>query len=1084
MGLKASRHRSSMQHSLTVARLFATIIACLIVSYSGSARADDQFFRIRSTVSAENTSWCVDLSGALYKEQTKFAIWNCAGQPNQVFGFESNSNLTMGGFCVDGLAGGTGDQKERKSVGIAECKGSDRQVWQMRRVAGSGDRVEIANMDGLCMTVDTAVKRSAPLVLTECKQAATQEFFLDPAERPIAINGVGGYGPFGEVEYYWFGGQRYCWEDAGWRDGGWYVCGESQHQGAGWGGPAGWNFWHHHGHLVVDRIVHSSFAGGGPQREEPHAQAASFQIVADQPSTVTGAQLCLAVDTKRPISPDASVQVRPVAQGAKPFSISGTFYPVIVVRCDRPGSGMATKWTATDDHEWKILVSGAPMCLSSRLPVSFAPLVQPFLRAFQTSGHDSNFAYLANDLDANNPAQIVANPELLVSQCGRPEASDFFGYDKTNGAISAPDQLCITIHGDTTSKPARFDAGMPVRIQACRDIRSFYRWDYPSEMRWTIGSGDETAPNFFPRDRADYFSGADGLPIVGPMGRCLTADFPLKIAVTSDCDGRVEQDWKRDGLMLRLGNRSDCLTRNADGTVGLGVCAKTSNQQWRYRIKEPVPNAKWLNADVFAQIHPQDNEAECLVVGADPFPDAVRQRNPVKVAACGSVLPRQTDWFEKTTVHTLRLAYLRYANDDGSHASQGRQTDEESKRMMESVAGYLSDYYRVLGLRFVFDPDHDYLKANDTLANEAKWYGHNELEGGSHSTKIASTTFYGKATLTSMAGYHGGGSSGGVAEFELDRMRELISKNPETNYFQVTPMPIAKDGLPAVSYGVSINRVGDSWSSMITIAHEFGHFFGLGHTFGPDEFGDTPDDVNDGREWELHGSNTCGNLRTITLDGKRITPERTNNIGYIKCMIGRARPSFTPMQLGLMTWMLNNQLNRYPMVACQPTRSYDANRVECENDESLTLCLQTADYLRKSGSPNLQCIRGGRYTRAITEALQFPAVLDLLNNAPAGRRLMNKLAGSPAQDSQLKPEAADAVLKALRDGQNLPVTMAVVNRLNEFREQAEHTPSLAASGFTIGGHAPSAADSKSIGTLAQNIFKRGFIERVPSISAR
>jgi hypothetical protein len=55
------------------------------------------------------------------------------------------------------------------------------------------------------------------------------------------------------------------------------------------------------------------------------------------------------------------------------------------------------------------------------------------------------------------------------------------------------------------------------------------------------------------------------------------------------------------------------------------------------------------------------------------------------------------------------------------------------------------------------------------------------------------------------------------------------------------------------------------------------------------------------------------------------------------------------MQLGYMSWQLNNQLNRYPMVACQPIRPYDADRVECENAESLALCQQTAAYLQRRG---------------------------------------------------------------------------------------------------------------------------------------
>jgi hypothetical protein len=45
-----------------------------------------------------------------------------------------------------------------------------------------------------------------------------------------------------QVQFRW-GGNDYCWYDAGWRGPGWYWCGYAYRSGLGWGGPIGWNNW-------------------------------------------------------------------------------------------------------------------------------------------------------------------------------------------------------------------------------------------------------------------------------------------------------------------------------------------------------------------------------------------------------------------------------------------------------------------------------------------------------------------------------------------------------------------------------------------------------------------------------------------------------------------------------------------------------------------------------------------------------------------------------------------------------------------------------------------------------------------------
>jgi len=41
------------------------------------------------------------------------------------------------------------------------------------------------------------------------------------------------------------GGHRHCWYVDGWHGPGWYWCGYAHRHGRGWGGPEGWQGWHH-----------------------------------------------------------------------------------------------------------------------------------------------------------------------------------------------------------------------------------------------------------------------------------------------------------------------------------------------------------------------------------------------------------------------------------------------------------------------------------------------------------------------------------------------------------------------------------------------------------------------------------------------------------------------------------------------------------------------------------------------------------------------------------------------------------------------------------------------------------------------
>jgi len=49
--------------------------------------------------------------------------------------------------------------------------------------------------------------------------------------------------PLQEIQYYVYGGRRYCFYPDGWRGPGYYWCGYAWRQGLGWGGPLGWRGW-------------------------------------------------------------------------------------------------------------------------------------------------------------------------------------------------------------------------------------------------------------------------------------------------------------------------------------------------------------------------------------------------------------------------------------------------------------------------------------------------------------------------------------------------------------------------------------------------------------------------------------------------------------------------------------------------------------------------------------------------------------------------------------------------------------------------------------------------------------------------
>jgi hypothetical protein len=50
--------------------------------------------------------------------------------------------------------------------------------------------------------------------------------------------------PVEKAQFFFWGGNNWCWYPFGWRGPGWYWCGYEWDNGYGWGGPYGWNGWY------------------------------------------------------------------------------------------------------------------------------------------------------------------------------------------------------------------------------------------------------------------------------------------------------------------------------------------------------------------------------------------------------------------------------------------------------------------------------------------------------------------------------------------------------------------------------------------------------------------------------------------------------------------------------------------------------------------------------------------------------------------------------------------------------------------------------------------------------------------------
>ena len=502
-------------------------------------------------------------------------------------------------------------------------------------------------------------------------------------------------------------------------------------------------------------------------------------------------------------------------------------------------------------------------------------------------------------------------------------------------------------------------------------------------------------------------------------------------------------------------------------------------------MRDPLAGKDWVNAQVFGQLRPLDEPSKCLGVVKDPFSDPWLRRNPLKVLDCSGVEPRQTSWFVTKNVQTVRVALLRFGHSP-DHLPLPKRGDDELKATFQLEMERLSAQYRRLGVRFVFDPDHDFLHIEDKVADDPK----NGKAIAAAIAKIAADQFYGKITVALSERGTPGGTSAWNVEYDPDRSVDPVSggKFDYVRWKQDSDSFFDKSGLPAVSNFIDVGAVEVRLDSLSTLrqAQEFGRYFSLNPLHINPAPADAPEDNGNWRAWIDAGAPPCGNLARLSLNGKTFQPDRTNAEGPWGCAIGRSLSALTPMQLARADWTLRYQLDRIPLTACGPAGSYNGDVVRCDGEEALALCQETSAYLKKisSGAETLACVRGGIIQDAIRKATQWPGLQFIFKSTPEGQALISALAGKGRSSGPVADKTYDDVMAALAAGKNAPAARALLNRVDELRQVATRENfGLAEAGFTGSKKQRplKPAELDALKKYAGHFFEPGFIANVPAI---
>lgn len=833
-----------------------------------------------------------------------------------------------------------------------------------------------------------------------------------------------------------------------------------------------------------------------PVGTEPGPWARASHLISDA-TGADGAPLCLVADATKPLVGPFTIPA--ASANGPPHVAAGPFYPAVVASCASLAADAAASWLPTERRELRVRVKGAQMCLSLRPMGAFQPLVAPFLQAFAATQPGSPFAYLADDLA---PAGVVnarradIAPELVVGACGQSDAIDYWVYDDPSGTISAPAgplrrRACVALHIGRGQKPDAVVAGAPAWAAYCvdspdtpdRSLAALDRASLPLGQRWRLESGAESPPTYVQRGGKDYFSGRGGLPITGPMGRCLTADAK-PAPYTTDCDGRLEQDWKYVDNQIRLESKGLCLASLATGEAVLNPCSQDRNQYWALTVRDPLAGPDWLHAQAYGQLRPLDEPAKCLAVAKDPFLEPMLTHNALKLAECSSLEPRQTSWFLVKTVQTVRVELLRFGHSP-DHLALPKRSDDDLKATFQAEMSRLSEQYRRLGVRFVFDPDHDFRHVEDKVADDPKDARGLALAIG----RLAANDFYGKITVALTERGLPGGTTAWNVEYEPARIVDPVT-GQKFDYGKWLSDPDSlfdKAGLPALSTFIDFGPGAVNVDTLSTLrqTQEFGRYFGLNPLNFRPAPADAPEDSGAWRAWIDVGAPPCGNLASLSVNGKTLAPDRSNAESFWGCAIGRAVGALTPMQLAKADWTLRYQLNRIPLTACLSSGFYDGDSVRCEDAQSFALCKETAAYLAKisNGAQTFACARGGAVQGAISQAMGWAGLQYVFKTTPQGQILINGLAGRGHTAGPVPDKTYNDVAAALAAGKNIPLARALLNRIAEMRRLATRESHLfSMSAFSAKPETPlKPEDLDNLAKYAADSFSQDFIVNAPTV---
>ncbi len=418
----------------------------------------------------------------------------------------------------------------------------------------------------------------------------------------------------------------------------------------------------------------------------------------------------MGVDAARPITP------------ADPGS--RTVYPVIFTGCTPKGMhAPVVSWRYTDKREFRARVNKTDLCLTRKKP--FTPYLAAYLSAF------ASMPYIGTNYYPANATTTDTYSPLVVDVCGSVDGIDKWDFDPQLGTIATFDNLCATIMHNSMN----VSAGMPYMLWSCAVTKTGTGVEH---QQFSLSATPAWVGTFSARG-ARFPVGTVGLPIVGPLGKCLTAQSTGRAmrAVLSDCDGRQEQlwQWRADRLYY---SSSDCLERLSDGSFEVRTCSVKSTQSAAYRLPQQDISG-WMDTFQYGELR---IGGACLSVD-NIFLSPSRQQTRVFAGPCDREQALLRSWFLQTRMRTLRIQALRLTDDDGTRGSFATSGG------VAYLVGVLNRQYERHGLRFSYNPATDFADYRNTSANTLGWGPtfSTDAAGSRAIDYVASNTYYGKIVI-------------------------------------------------------------------------------------------------------------------------------------------------------------------------------------------------------------------------------------------------------------------------------------------------------------------------------------------------